>query len=497
MKRISFNLIILLIMMSLGAGTVLAVQQPEDEKSPVEITSIVLSLEDCIRLTLQNSYEVKLAKLDLYVAETDLLFSEAVFDTFFFGNVSYTEDKRQELSVFAPDDDQTNIYSFGASKKLPTGTTITVNWSDTRTWSDTVFVSKNPAHDTEISLEARQPVGENSFGFIDRNTVTLTKLAIENADLQTKDRIENHLANTIKAYIDLMSAEKTLSIFQDILDKAIELYDVEERNFNIGLKEKVDLYAVEANVANRQAEVIIAENNYKRAQEILKLLMNVQEKARVEPAQQLSTYPIDRDLKQCLEEAFRKRRDYMIKKRDVDIRGLDLRMKGNQLWPEIDLLLSMKMNGINRDFNTAAGKATASDHAEYFAGVEFNIPIENSEARSQYDRASLKKQKALVSLKQVERKIITDVVNAYNDTRSYGRSLEFTGKAVRLQSQKLEEEEKRFRYGRSMTKILIDYQRDLLRAELENVGFIKDHRKAKVDLFRSMNVLLEGYEDHI
>jgi outer membrane protein TolC len=490
----------LIILMLLAPSQGLAVQVAESmdvESILKEKEIMVLSLDDCVRLALANSFEVQLAKLDLYVAETELLYSEAVFDTFLFGNIGYSEDKRQELSVFAPDDDQTNVYSFGITKELPTGTEITANWSDTRTWSDTVFVSKNPAHNTEISLEARQPVGKNSFGFVNRSTITLTKLAIENADLETVNRIEEHIANTIKGYVDLMSAKKLLKIFQDILEKAKKLYEVEKKNFDIGLKEKVDLYAAEANVANRQAEAIIAENNYKRTQENLKLLINIQESVEINPAEELKTYPVGRDLPQCLKEAFEYRRDYKIRKREVDIKGLDLRVKGNQMWPEIDLILSMKMNGINGKFNKAAGKATVADHAEYFAGIEFNMPIENSQARSQYQRATYEKEKSLVSLKQTERTVITEVVNTYNDTRSFGASLKYTQQAVDLQSKKLAEETKRFRQGRSKTKIIIDYQRDLLRAELENVEFIRDHRKSKVDLFRSMNVLLKEFEDLI
>jgi outer membrane protein TolC len=66
---------------------------------------------------------------------------------------------------------------------------------------------------------------------------------------------------------------------------------------------------------------------------------------------------------------------------------------------------------------------------------------------------------------------------------------------VELQSKKLAEEEKRFTYGRSSTKFIIDYQRDLLRAELEEAKFMLDHAQAKIDLARAMNVILDKYED--
>ena len=77
---------------------------------------------------------------------------------------------------------------------------------------------------------------------------------------------------------------------------------------------------------------------------------------------------------------------------------------------------------------------------------------------------------------------------------SFGESLEYAAKAVDLNKKKLAEEEKRFKYGRSTTKTIIDYQSDLLRSEIEDIRYTADHRKAKVDLFRSMNVILDTYE---
>ena len=48
-------------------------------ESPSEV--VVLSLNDCVRYALGNSFDVKLAKLDLYIEETNVMYKKAVFDT--------------------------------------------------------------------------------------------------------------------------------------------------------------------------------------------------------------------------------------------------------------------------------------------------------------------------------------------------------------------------------------------------------------------------------
>ncbi|MGB3242539.1 MAG: TolC family protein [Candidatus Omnitrophota bacterium] len=455
----------------------------------------VLSLEECVRLAVYNSFEAKMAKLDLLIAETDLMPAVAVFDTILFGNVGYAEDKRQQVSVFAPDDNQTNTYSVGVTKELPTGTELTATWGDTRSWNNSAFITKNPSHNAELSLEARQPVGQNFFGYADRGSVTITKLAIMNAGLEEKDRIEALIADVERAYLEVLFAKKSLNVFRRILEKAKDLYEAQQKNYDLGLIERVDLYAAEGNVATRQAEVLVADNRYNRARENLKFLMNMNEGVRIILAEELASDPVDKDLSDCLKDAFENRRDYFIHKRDIEIKGLDLKIKENMKWPEIDLIGTLAMNGLEGEFNKAFGKTTTADNTYMFVGVEVTMPVENNLARGEYKKAKYEKEKAVVSLKETERKIITEIGNAYNDALAFQASVIFTKKALGLELSKFTEEEKRFKYGRSNAKRLIDYQQDLLRAALENARFILDQRKAKVDLERTMNIILKKYED--
>ncbi|MBD3296578.1 MAG: hypothetical protein GF392_04355, partial [Candidatus Omnitrophica bacterium] len=273
------------------------------------------------------------------------------------------------------------------------------------------------------------------------------------------------------------------------------LYAQEQKNYELGLRELGDLYATEANVANRKAEVLAARNTYDKAADHLKLVMNAGQDVEIGPSDVLKTVRLRKKLPEYLDQAFKYRRDHRIRLRQVEMRDLDLKLKKNELWPEVDLTLSMAMNGLERDFNRAAGKSFVNDNTEYIAGIEFELPLENSLSRGRYDRAKQEDKKALVRLKENERRIITEVTVAYNDVVSFGKSMRYTSKAVELNRQKLEEEKKRFKYGRSTTKRMIDYQSDLLRAQLQDIRYTADHRKAKVRLFRSVNMILDNYRE--
>lgn len=472
------------------------VSLPGEEPMPREGVE-GFTLDECVRYAVYNSFEVKLAKLDFYIAETDKLYSEAIFDTILFGEATYSEDKRQQLSVFAPDDTQTNEYSLGMSKELLTGTEIKATWEDTRQWTNTIFVDKNPSHNAQLSLEFTQPVGENFFGYIDRTKLTVTELAIKNADLETKERIEKLIARVENDYWELVYARRAVDINEDLLEKANRLHDTNARNYDLGVIERGDFLASEANVLIREKDVLLAKNTYKRAEENLKLLMNMSEPY---PLYALGSFNIEQekfDLVECLKTAFENRRDYKVRKRDIKIKNLNLKMKANAQWPEIDLKGTLAMNGLEGDFKKAFGKTTVADNTYYYAGVEFSMPLENSEARSEYQKASFEKEKAVVDLKEVERTIITQVGNSFRNVSTLNITVVNMTEAARLQGEKLEEEAKRFKYGRSTTKTLIDYMNDLQNAEMSQVLELLAREKARITLEDDMDVILDKYGDII
>jgi len=470
-----------------SGGDVPKVAEAKAKRMDVEF----VSLEDCVQFAIYNSFEVKMAKLDLLIAETDRMYAEAVFDTVVFADIYYAEDKRQQLSVFSPDDGQTNVYSGGISKKIPTGTELKATFSDTRSWNNSPFYTTNPAHTSELALEATQPVGKNFFGCIDRGNISVTKLAIRNADLDSKNRIEALIARVQKDYWELVYARRSLDYHADHLAKAKRLNESNARNYDIGIIEKVDFLASEANLILRETDWLIAKNAYRTAEENLKLLMNMPDTYRIFPSDDFSDVTVEYDLADCLKVAFENRRDYRIRKRDVDIKNITLKMKDNERWPEIDLKGTMAMNGVDTKFNNAADKTTVAENTYYYAGIEISMPLENNLARSEFEKAEYEKEKALLALKETERTVITEVGNSFRDVMTYKVSAVNVSKATTLQAEKLNEEVKRFKRGRSNTKRLIDYQQDLINAEMEEDQTQLNLEKARIDLDRSMNVILD------
>lgn len=482
---------IICIVSALNVGTYPA--RAREQKEPLVSANRLLSLEECIRFAAQNSFEIKLAQLDYLISEQDLGIAKGIFDASLSAEVSYEEDKRETLSTLAGTQTQTNIYSIEATKTLSSGTELALSFDDTRDWSDSAYVAQKPAHTAETTFEVRQPVGKNIFGFIDRRDIAVTKLAIQNADLDTQERIEVLFADVEKAYWKWLFAQESLEIQRKILEKAENLHRTNTRNYDIGRIERADFLASQANVLIREKDVLVAENEYRRAEEELKLLMNMETAFRIQPQETLQYRRGEPKFNDCLVQAFQKRRDYQKAKRDVEIKRIVLQTKANKRWPEIDLVASFTANGIDSKFDKAASRITSEDNTKYYAGVEISIPLENNLTLSEFRQAQHNKEKVIIILKNVERTIVTEVANAFRDYITYETNLNNLIEAARLQQEKLKEEEKRFNYGRSTTKTLIDYQQDYLNGQLEVAKGILELETARVNLEKSLNIILEKY----
>jgi outer membrane protein TolC len=372
---------------------------------------------------------------------------------------------------------------------------MSIGYTHDRNWNNSTFASVNPANDDQLFFTVKQPMMNNILGYQDRRRITLTKLGVENASLDEQDAIEDIVAEVEKAYWQAAARSETVLIFEDMLEKAESLFETNKKSYDVGRIEKADFLSSEANVFSRRNDLERERVTYVNALATLKRLMNFDDGIAIKVLDKLEKRKPDVSFVKCLEIAIENRRDYKKAKRDININNISVQMTGNDLWPEIDVVSTLAMNGINSNLSTMTEKAKDSDNTYYYLGVEISVPLDNKEARGTYKKAKYSKEKSIVSLKNVERKIITDVGNAYREYMLYNTLLEQLIEVARLQKEKLEEETKQFNHGRSTTKKIIDYQREYLISSIEVVLGMYNYEKSRVVLEKKLNILLNKYEE--
>lgn len=457
----------------------------------VKYEILPLSIDEVTRLALENNFDIQIAKFDSYIKRNDLLEAESIFDTLLSAGASFENNQFKRSSTILGTRAQTNDYSIGFSKLLPSGTTLSLDLKDTRAFTNSGFTSVNPAHEGSIKFSISQALGKNFFGLIDRNNIRITKKDIQASDWTSLERIENSLADTQKAYWKVVLLTRELEIMRDTYKKAQKLYNIYRNKFKFGLVEDPDLLAAQANMMQRQNDVLAAIDELNAAKEHLLLLLNAESRRiRIRPLDRLGLSGRKVDFYRSLKAAIENRKDYEKAKWEVEKKGLSLIINKNSFWPEIDLQASFARNGLSNKYKDAVEQVFEEDNPDLFVGVTVKLPLENSLARAQFNKAKLQKARAIVELKKTERIILTEVKTIVTKVNiQIGRVL--TQKRVLgLQEEKLSAEDKRFKFGRSSSDLLIRYQQDLLNAQLAYARSLFEYRSMLIDLKLAENTLL-------
>lgn len=452
---------------------------------------IALSLSACLDIGLANNLDIKIAKLGPLIENEGVRSAKSIYDTIIESSVSYEDDRRARVSTIAGSKSLENNYKLGASTKMPiSGTELDLDYSDKREWTDSVYAVNNPLHTSELSLTVTQPVLKNFFGFVDRADVRLSKIDAELAGIESLDKIEDVVADIEKAYWRLVFAEENIDLRKRLFEQSNELYKIFEEHLKTGLAETTELYEIEANMRIRKAELMVAENDLITASNNLKLFLNEGGDFLIAPGSALIIFGEKIGRAASLKNAFDINRDYSYKKKELTSKKIKVKMKKNSLWPEVDLVGTFAINGVDRKLQKATGKLTTDKHSMFYGGIEVTVPLENREAQSAYNKADLEKEKAILELLQTEKEILTDIDEKVRKANLSLENAKRWTKIKQIEERKFKDEEKKMKYGRSNSKTIIDYQNDLTRANLSEYTAILDYYLALIDLENAKDTLL-------
>lgn len=452
-------------------------------------TILKLSISELSKLAIENNFDIQIYKLDKSISEKDILKAEAVYDTDLDFNYDYTEDKLNRSSVIFGKRVTTVSQNAGITKQIPSGTVLSLGISHAREVNNSAFSTTNPVHESEIGLSIIQPIAKNAWGILDRYNIKITELDIENTSYTSIDKIENELADTQKAYWDLVFREQQLLVTKDIHRIARELYEQNTRNFDLGLVEAPEFCSTEANLKEKEQEVVLSEDLINRAINKIRLKLALEKDVKIITTDNFTSEKLELSFEELFRTALETRRDYRTAKNDVKKLNLEIEMKKNSLLPQIDIVASLKRNGVDKKFINSVREISSEEFPEYSAGVVFSMPLELSAETADHTQKVLEKAKALINLKKTECEIFVNVHDAYIHLISTYDSAGLLKDAMELQKKKYEGEADRFRKGRSDTDRFIRYQDDYLRARLVYLKILYEYEVAIIDLNLVMNRL--------
>jgi outer membrane protein TolC len=452
-----------------------------------------LSLNDATRMALVNSLDIQLIQYDARIARAGRQAAGSIYDTLLEAEVKYRDDQSKKTSTLFGSKTVDNDYNIGLSKKVPTGTTLSVDLENNRHFTNSVFTTAPLTHDSRLGLTVEQALGRNFLGVQDRGDVKIKLADIQNSQYTSLDKIEESVAEVQRTYWDLVLRVEKVNIEEAMVAEAKKLYDLHQEKLRDGLVEVPEAIASEANYKQRKNALLLARHQVRVKVNVLRLLLNIDDEADIQPTEQFDLPDAEEGPLEAVKLAFENRQDYKKARNMVQSADVQLAMKRNNIWPEINLTATLEQNGLGDHFKDAVTKVTDESNPDFFTGLTVSFPLENHKAKGQLQAAELEKAKMLLALKLLERKIVIDVSNHARDCHIYRELALNTREVAALQARKLEEEQRRFGYGRSDTDTLIRFQEDVVRTRGEVAEAVYRYYTALIALRKTEGVLLRSY----
>lgn len=484
--------------------------------------ALFLSLKECIALALKNNLEISIERISPEITETEITRNEAEFD--YNLNLSTTAGKSRipSASAFAkPPEAESEVFSIGAGirRRSQAGTNYQVSIDTQRTMSNSSFQGLKPQYTANLGINVTQNLLKD-FG-ADINT-TKIKIASNNKDItvnQFRDRVIRIISQVQEIYWDMVFSIEDLKVKRESLKLA---HDLERRiriHVEVGTMAPIEITQAQAEVAAREEEVIISQNRIDNIEDRLKKVINIEsvQLAHGEGNWDLTIIPVDTPrmsveeikLDESIRKAIDSRPDYAQAKIDLKNKNIQVEYKKNQLYPTLDLIGSLKLNGISGDaedvvflgsltkselggdYFKSYERAVSGNYYDWSAGLSFQIPLGNRAAKSSYTATKLESEKGLKLLKNLEQQISVEIRDAVRTIETNLKRVNVTAVSRRLAEEKLSAEEKKFSVGMSTSFNVLEYQRDLIAAKTREISAIIDYNKSLVNLERVKGTALE------
>jgi outer membrane protein TolC len=448
---------------------------------------------------LSNNVSIKIQELQPKIAETGVDTAKSVFDPLAFADASQEVSRIQTLNPLitgAVDSLTNNIdVNLGLSKKLSTGATAALTFNNTRLSTNSILQQPNPAYIVTPGIILAQPL-LRGFGreynlapiVIAQNNTTISEFQFQSQVMDIILQVQQTYWNLVRAIQNLNVAKRSLRLARDLLT-------INKAKVEAGQLAPLDVVDAEAEVASREAAVIVAADAIRDLEDQLKNILNLDGKSQWNGR---AITPLDRPLEakmtfsfpESLETAFRLRPEYLQAKIDLDNRILNIKVAKNELMPRLDVTGGASLVGTE----SAYGSQFKDLHGQFYdvrVGVHFEYPLGNRAAKSELIRRQYEQRGSELQLDDLKKNITIGVREAIRKVETNFKRIEATVAARRLAEKKLEAEQAKFKVGLSTTYNVLQFQRDLVSAQSDEVSAIVDYNISIYNLYRQTGTTLQ------
>ena len=506
--------------------------------------ALPLSLNEAIRLALENNNNIRASRITVEMAEHDLTASRGAYDPKLFSE-SYFERTSIPVASFFGGSNGNSLKVNNATSQIGLsglapkfGGSYELDMSSTRYSSNNFFNTLNPAVSSKLTFTYTQPLVRGLRTDDARRRIEIAKMNLTLTDVQFRQKATETITNVEQAYWELVNALKTLQVQIEAVKQSRAQVETNKRQVGQGVLAPIDVVEAEAQVKNFEQNVYSAQEQVTRAENALKTLMLPDRKADLWSRALLPITPVTLEaprvlLSEAINTALENRMELAQLRTSAEINQIDQKFYRDQTKPQVDLELSYSSNGYagtvtdntnplindltalqNRiaelssiaglppgqtnTFNPAVSASMQGGYGQSLAnmrgqdnptvrvGVKISLPLKNRTAKAQLGHSLAEGRQLETQRAQAEQMIEADVRNAMQSVRSVEARLAAAAAQRLAADQQYTSEQRKFQAGMSTVYLVLQRQTDLVVARGKELQAQTDLNKAIADFQRAI-----------
>ena len=409
----------------------------------------------------------------------------------------------------------TGVVNLAYQQAFPTGTSITFESQNNRQTTNSVFSSLVPTLGSYYRVTVQQQLlagfglGPNlRFLRIAKNNKRISDIAFKDQLVATVTQIANIYWDLVGAYEQERVTEQSYSFAQTNLSNT-------QKQLELEAVPAMDVMRAEAEVSRRDQDLLIAKTNLQLQESLMKNSITknlddpVLESMPVVPtdSSDLVDALSDQNVQALIGEALRGRPE--LAESDIDLvnRQISRQAAKNALLPTLSAVgfyggtgLAGELNpnyqggpnssALPTNFWGAFENSYNGTSADYFVGLNLNIPIRNRVAKADQYRSELEYRQAELRQQQLKKQIRIEVRNAQYALEQSRARVAAARKARDLAQKTFTIMQKEQELGAGSSFQTLTAQRDLAVAQLDLVTANTAYQKSKVELQRATGTTL-------
>lgn len=469
-----------------------------------------LSLREAVTVALQHNLNLEVFRLGLAGSRQGFLAATGIFDPAVrldFNESSSTTRATSQLIGADVNVAKRRQLNLGLTQLLSPGTALSVSWNNSRSETNSQFYFINPAYDSSLGFSITQPLLRGFGTDVNRTYIEVARREHDISRLEFEGLVIGIVQSVEDAYWNLVYARDNLEVSRTSLALALDLLDQTRTRVRIGTSAPIDIVQSEATVAAREQEIIVAENLVEAAADNLKFLMGFENpedwRSVIVPVDTLDVGVVPVDAEEATRTALAERLELKQRLLTEDINRLAVVAAHNATRPRLDLVASYGLTGaagtfrdpqtgqvISQGLGDALEQIVDRDYDRWAAGVQFSLPLGNTEARAALAQRRFALGQARQQLAALRQSIVAEVRAAVRNLDAGAKSIAAAGKARELAERNLDAEQKKFANGMSTNYQVLQIQEDLAAAQASELQSLVLYKKNLVTLKVATGTLL-------